>query len=57
MSHHFSTLQKQNIAIHVLLFSELTEAKLKLAYLWYCIIHTQQASTGPSAGFEFVNVC
>ena len=57
MSFHFSTLQKQNITIHVLLFSELTAAKLKLAYLWYCITHTQQASTGPSAGFEFVNVC
>ena len=57
MSHHFSTLQKQNITIHVLLFSELTAAKLKLAYLWCCIIHTQKASTAPSAGFEFVNVC
>ena len=57
MSHHFLMWQKQNITIHVLLFSELTAAKWKLACLRYCTIHRQQTSAGSTTGFEFVNVC
>ena len=57
MSHHFSTRQKQNKAIHNLLFSESTPTKRKLSCLRHCTIHTQQTSTVSTAGFEFVNVC
>ena len=56
MSHHFSKWQKQNVTIHVLLYSQLTAANWKLVCLRYYTIYTQQISTGSTTGFEFVNV-
>ena len=57
MSHHFSTCQKQNMTIRILLFSKLIAAKWKLGCLRYCTILTQETSAGSTTGFEFVSVC
>ena len=48
MSHHFSTWQKQNITIPVLLFFGVNCRKVKTG---------MTKVTGSTTGFEFVNVC